>query len=68
MKRYCINRVQQLTGEHEIHEVNCYFAPHLSNRIDLGWCSSDFEAFQKAKSYYSNVDGCRCCCPAIHKR
>lgn len=68
MRRYCINRNQQSTGEHEIHEVNCIYAPHPSNRIDLGWCSSDFEALRKARHYYPDVDGCWHCCPTIHRR
>lgn len=68
MYHYYVNRNQQPTGEHEVHKENCPYAPHPSNRIDLGWCSSDFEALAKARKYYLNVDGCRYCCPSIHRR
>lgn len=68
MRHYCVNRNQQPTGEHEIHDVNCIYAPHQNNWIDLGWCSSDYEALQKAKYHYANVDGCWHCCASIHRR
>ncbi len=61
---YCVNK----SGDHEVHKVAvCSYLPEERNRINF-IANSDAEAMQKAKTYYSNVDGCKYCMSAYHKR
>lgn len=68
MERYCVNKNAQTSGEHEVHTENCKKLPEIYNRIDLGYFSTCDEALNKARGYYSNVDGCIHCCPKCHKK
>ncbi|MGL4410526.1 MAG: hypothetical protein ACRCTF_00065 [Bacteroidales bacterium] len=68
MDYYCVNINVQSTGEHEVHTNSCRFLPDFSFREGLGVFSNCSDAIEKAKEYYSNVDGCSYCCPACHKK
>lgn len=70
MPNYCVNRQAQPSGEHEVHNTSssCSYLPSIENRIDLGWHPDCRSAIQKAKDYYSNVDGCYYCCRECHSR
>ena len=65
---YYVNKNAQPTGEHEVHTSICYWLPTPENRILLGDFSTCFEALIAARKYYSNVDGCKYCCPNCHKK
>lgn len=68
MMRYLVNKEAQPNGDHEVHKDNGgWCLPALHNRIDLGYCSDDYEALRKAKLYFPSADGCKYCCPCIHK-
>lgn len=70
LKNYYVNKIS--TGNpnynHEVHSENCPFLPNVLNRIYLGCFFSSTEAINKARLYYSNVDGCAICCPENHKQ
>jgi len=70
MPRFCVNKNAQPTGEHEVHnlDANCGHLPDSQNQHYLGSFPSCKEAVQEAKKTYSNVDGCKHCCPACHTR
>ena len=51
---------------HEVHTGECTWVPSESNRTYLGDYSNCKDAVAKAKTFYSNVDGCATCCPACH--
>lgn len=65
---FYVNKNAQPTGEHEVHRSDCYWLPDAENRIYLGSFLTSAEAIRKAKTYYTNVDGCAYCCPESHKR
>jgi hypothetical protein len=69
MPDFYVNKNPQPTGEHEVHEKGvCPHPPDISNRLDLGWHASCHGAVIKARTIYSNVDGCYWCCNACHTR
>ena len=59
-EHYYVNDIAQTTGEHEIHKKDCTFFP--KNNTYLGYFDTCQEAIEKAKTIYSNVDGCHYCC------
>ena len=67
-KNYYVNKIS--TGNpnfnHEVHAEGCVWMPSAANRQDLGCFSSCAEAVRKAKTLYTNVDGCATCCPSCH--
>ena len=66
--RYYVNKNAQPTGEHEVHKPTCVWLPYVENRIYLGDFTTSAEALKAARQFYSNVDGCKKCCPEIHTR
>lgn len=67
MAKYCVNKNADENGYHEVHRETCEHLPEFKNQQDLGYWSSCSEAVQKAKQYYSSVDGCFYCCPECHR-
>ena len=69
MKKYYVNI--DSTGNpnynHEVHAEDCIWLPSAKNRIDLGCFNSCFDAVEKAKEYFADIDGCATCCPLCHK-
>lgn len=66
MDNYYVNDNAQPTGEHEVHKEGCRYFP--SNRTYLGAFVNCRDAVAKARTKYSNVDGCATCSPACHAR
>lgn len=66
MEYYYVNKNAQPTGEHEVHKSGCKWMP--SEKINLGQFSNCKDAVEKAKTYYSNVDGGAHCCSSCHTR
>lgn len=66
--RYYVNKVAQVTGEHEVHRATCSWLPNTENRLYLGEFATSYEAIREARKYYLNVDGCAFCCPESHTR
>ncbi len=69
MEKYCVCKTKKNPGgNHEVHKEGCQWWPNAENREDLGYFSSCHGAVQEARNRgYSNVDGCRDCCPACHR-
>ncbi|MCF7516802.1 hypothetical protein LY624_11120 [Pseudoalteromonas sp. N1230-9] len=68
MKHYYINDNAQNTGEHEVHTESCPYFNLITDRTYLGFFHSCKDAVEKAKTKYSNVDGCKHCCSLCHTR
>ena len=66
LDNYCVNKNAQDSGEHEVHKEGCKWYP--SYKIDLGYFLNCHGAVEKAIVYYSNVDGCKHCCPDCHTK
>lgn len=66
LKRYYVNKNAQSNGDHEVHEESCFRLPDETNRIYLGYFSNCKPAVEKAKKYYSKVDGCYYCSEECH--
>jgi hypothetical protein len=66
MSKYYVNDNAQPTGEHEVHTQNCMYLPE--NRTYIGEYSNCHDALNKARTIYTNVDGCSYCSPACHTK
>lgn len=68
MPYFCVNRNAQANGDHEVHDVSQqnWCLPTVDSRLDLGSQNSCREAVQAARSYYSQVNGCRWCARECH--
>lgn len=66
MKKYYVNENAQSNGDHEVHDEDCRYLPHLQNRTYLGEFSSCTPAVKEAKKYYNQVNGCKTCSNACH--
>jgi hypothetical protein len=66
MENYYVNNDAQSTGEHEVHKDGCSYMPR--NKTYLGLYTNCAAAVQKARTVFSNVDGCYYCCNACHTR
>jgi hypothetical protein len=71
MPRYCVNKLAQSgSGDHEVHDLSvgadkgCL--PYSINQIDLGYHNSCRDAVARAKSIYSDVNGCFHCANDCH--
>lgn len=67
---YIINKNKDANGNNEIHNQTngCSYMPDIFNQVSLGWCYSDADAVEKAKTMgYSKADGCYYCCHKAHK-
>lgn len=70
MPSFCVNKNQQTTGEHEVHNLDagCNYLPAASNRLALGVHTTCHGAITAARSHYDNVDGCYYCANECHTR
>ena len=68
MEHYYVNKIAQITGEHEVHKQGCTYLPSIDNRIYLSQFSSCAEAVREARKHYTKVDGCYYCCKPCHTR
>ena len=68
MPKYYVNDNPQTSGEHEVHKEGCYWLGLAHSTTPLGTHSSCQSAIQKARIYYSNVDGCAYCSSECHTK
>ncbi|MGL5683116.1 MAG: hypothetical protein ACRDDZ_08735 [Marinifilaceae bacterium] len=67
-KYYISLTIKNPSNNHEVHREDCYYLPAESNRSYLGLFTNCREAVLKAKrDGYTNVDGCKSCCPDCHR-
>lgn len=66
MAYYYVNKNAQSNGDHEVHKTDCSYLPDSDNRIFLGDHSYCSTAVDKAKDYYTQVNGCYFCANACH--
>lgn len=59
MPDFCVNRMEQPNGDHEVHDLSSTRGclPNLANRLDLGWHASCAGAVGAAKRHYNRVNG-----------
>ena len=69
MKFYIVNNnpTHNPGRHHEVHTLEHATVLAISNYIELGYFRSGVEAKQKAKTYYSDADGCAICSPEAHE-
>lgn len=69
MKHYYINNNQTCNPgfHHEVHTKEHAEQLRISSKTYLGYFSSEVEAVQEGKKYYSDADGCAICCPKAHR-
>lgn len=64
MSYYYVNNEAQSSGEHEMHREGC---AHLTtNRVYLGYFFNCQDALEKARTIYSEVNGCIHCSADCH--
>ena len=66
MAEYCVNRVAQANGDHEVHEKGCTYWPAPQNRQDLGPHPNCASAVRAARAYFVQVNGCYFCSRPCH--
>lgn len=66
MPRYYVNDNSQTNRDHEVHQEGCSWMPKQENRTYLGYHSTCKSAVEKAKEYYSQVNGCFYCSKECH--
>lgn len=66
MPKYYVNNNSQSNGDHEVHQEGCSWMPKQENRTSLEYHSTCKSAVQKAKEYYSQVNGCYHCSKECH--
>ncbi|MCK0132319.1 hypothetical protein MWU59_12480 [Flavobacteriaceae bacterium F08102] len=66
MGNYYVNKIEQKNGDHEVHEEGCTWMPTIDNRMYLGNFFNCAFAVNKAKQYYSQVNGCYYCSKDCH--
>lgn len=68
MPNYCVNKVAQTNGDHEVHNLDggCRYIPAPANQVPLGWHGNCQGAVREAKRYYTQSNGCAFCAPSCH--
>ena len=68
MLEYCVDRVPQQNGYHEVHKMSCRRVREFDYLADLGHHASCYEAVAEAKKLYpySPVNGCVLCSRDCH--
>ncbi len=64
---YWVNDEARLNGTHEVHDEDCLQLPRESDRTPLGTHVDCWDALERAKSYYNDVNGCPRCSPTCHR-
>lgn len=68
LKKYYVGLVTaNPNNNHEVHKETCRELPSPRNREYLGAYSRSEDALKEAKRYFKDADGCRICCPEIHR-
>ena len=66
MAKYYVNDRAQNNGDHEVHKEGCIYLPMIVSKTNLGdhyFCDS---AVRKAKTIYSQSNGCYHCSYSCH--
>lgn len=67
MKKYYINKTQDLNGRNEVHAFGCFWLSLASKTEYLGEFPNATTAVIYAKRIgYSSADGCKHCSPEAH--
>ncbi len=68
MPRYCVNKIAQSNGDHEVHDLSagCPKLPDFHNRRDLGTHRICVSAVAEARTTYPQSNGCYWCARACH--
>ncbi len=68
MRKYYVNKTPQPNGDNEVHAEGCFWLSIAQDVLYLGVFRNAYEALEAAKVYYPrSADGCKHCCPEIHK-
>ncbi|MAM70634.1 MAG: hypothetical protein CMP91_05760 [Gammaproteobacteria bacterium] len=70
MQHFCVSKIPNSEGKHEIHNLSkgCRFIPYPQDQFDLGEHKSCFGAILQARQSYSKSYGCRYCCNECNPR
>jgi hypothetical protein len=68
MTQYVVNdnRTQNPGFHHEVHTKSHATELRIASYTDLGYHANEIQAVAKAKTIYSDADGCAQCCPKAH--
>ncbi|MCH5197352.1 MAG: hypothetical protein J1E34_00470 [Oscillospiraceae bacterium] len=68
-KHYYVNKNQTTNPgfHHEVHTFEHKIQLGIIDTIYLGYFASEIDAVAKAKTIYTDADGCRVCCPFAHR-
>lgn len=68
-KFYYVNNNQTRNPglHHEVHTEEHANQLNINSKQYVGYCGDEIEAVQKAKSIYTDADGCAICCPKAHR-
>lgn len=66
MPAYYVNKQEQSNGDHEVHRPICAYFPSMADAEYLGDYSNCYSAVVVARTYYSQVNGCKFCCLPCH--
>lgn len=66
MAKYYVNNGAQPNGDHEVHKEGCSWLPLIVSKTYLGDFTNCHDAVRAAKSYHSQVNGCKYCAAACH--
>ena len=62
MTNYYVNNKAQANGVHKVHTEECMYSSSSISSVDYG-CDA---AIRKAKTIYTQSNGCFYCCKACH--
>ena len=66
MRKYYVNDHAQSSGDHEVHQDNCYYLSLTISKTYLGEYTNCLGAVTEAKKKYPTADGCAYCSPACN--
>lgn len=66
LEDYWVDDAPQLNGDHEVHTERCVRLPKYDRRTSLGVHGDCWDALEKAKLYYLQVNGCKRCSRGCH--
>lgn len=66
-QHYFVNDNAQANGDHEVHVGTCSWLTLAKSKTYLGYYANCKDAVSKARTIYTNVDGCAYCCSECHR-
>lgn len=67
-KKYYVNNISQINGDHEVHAADCNFAHLMIAKKYLGEFPSCLGAVMEARKMYATANGCKYCSLPCHTR